>query len=110
METVTDFIFWGSKITADDDCSHEIKRHLLLGRRAMTNLDSISRDITLWIKVCMVKAMIFPVVMYESESWITKKAEHQRTDFFSIVVLEKTLESLLNCKEIKPVSPKGNQP
>ena len=76
----------------------------------MTNLDSISRDITLWIKVCMVKAMIFPVVMYESESWITKKAEHQRTDFFSIVVLEKTLESLLNCKEIKPVSPKGNQP
>ena len=105
-----DFIFLGYQITVDGDCSHEIKRDLLLGRRAMTNLDSISRDITLWIKVCMVKAMIFPVVMYESESWITKKAEHQRTDFFSIVVLEKTLESLLNCKEIKPVSPKGNQP
>ena len=106
MERVKDFIFLGSKIPADSECSHEIKRHLLLGRRAMTNLDRTSRDITLWIKV----RMIFPVVMYESESWITKKAEHQRTDFFSIVVLEKTLESLLNCKEIKPVNPKGNQP
>ena len=78
METVTDFIFLGSKITADDDCSHEIKRHLLLGRKAITNLDSIlkSRDITLPTKVCLVKAMVFPVVMYGCESWTMKKAEH----------------------------------
>ena len=77
METVTDFIFLGSKITADGDCSHEIKRCLLLGRKAMTNLDSIlkSRDITLLRKVHLVKAMVFPVVMYEFERWITKKAE-----------------------------------
>jgi len=75
---VRDFIFWGFKITADDNCSHEIKRHLLLGRKTMTNLDSIlkSRDITLLIKVCLVKAMVFPVVMYRCESWIIKKAEH----------------------------------
>ena len=86
METVSDFIFWGSKITADDDCSHEIKRHLLLGRKAMTNLDSVlkSRDITLPTKVCLVKAMVFPVVMYECESWAIKKAEHQRTDTFEL--------------------------
>ena len=78
METVTDFIFLGSKITADSDCSHEIKRHLFLGRKAMTNLDSIlkSRDITLPTKVCLVKAMVFSVVMYECESWTVKKAEH----------------------------------
>ena len=78
METVTDFIFLGSKITADGDCSHEIKRRLLLGRKAMTNLDSIfkSRDITLPTKVRLVKAMVFPVVMYGCESWTTKKAEH----------------------------------
>ena len=78
VETVSDFIFLGSKITADDDCSHEIKRCLLLGRKVMTNLDSIlkSRDITLPTKVCLVKAMIFPVVMYECESWTIKKAEH----------------------------------
>ena len=78
METVTDFIFLGSKITADGDCSHEIKRHLLLGRKAMTNLDSIlkSRDITLPRKVHLVKAMLFPVVMYGCESWTVKKAEH----------------------------------
>ena len=84
METVTDFIFLGSKITADGDCSHEIKRRLLLGRKAMTNLDSIlkSRDITLPTKVCLVKAMIFPLVMYECESWIIKKAEHRRIDVF----------------------------
>ena len=77
METVTDFIFLGSKITADGDCSHEIKRCLLLGRKAITNLDSIlkSRDITLLTKVCVVKAMVFPVVMYGFESWTTKKAE-----------------------------------
>ena len=78
METVTEFIFLGSKITADGDCSHEIKRHLLLGRKAMTNLDSIlkSRDITLSAKVCLVKAMVFPVVMYGCDSWTIKKAEH----------------------------------
>ena len=78
VETVTDFIFWGSKITADGACSHEIKRRLLLGRKVMTNLDSRlkSRDITLLIKVHLVKAMIFPVVMYRCESWTIKKAEH----------------------------------
>ena len=78
METVADFIFLGSKITADGDCSHEIKRHLLLGRKVVTNLDSIlkSRDITLSTKVCLVKAMVFPVVMYGCESWTVKKAEH----------------------------------
>ena len=79
VETVADFIFWGSKITADGDCSHEIKRHLLLGRKVMTNLYSIlkSRDITLPTKVHLVKAMVFPVVMYGCESWTIKKAEHQ---------------------------------
>ena len=101
METVTSFIFLGSKISADGDCSHEIKRCLLLGRKAMTNLDSIlkCRDITLPTKVRLIKAMVFPVVVYGCESWIIKKA----------VVLEKTLESPLDCKEIKPVNPKGNQ-
>ena len=86
METVTDFIFLGSKTTADDDCSHEIKRHLLLGRKAMTNLDSIlkSRDITLPTKVCLVKAMVFPIVTYGCESWTGNKAEHWRTDAFKL--------------------------
>ena len=86
METVTDFIFLGSKICADGDCSHEIKRHLLLGRKAMTNLDSIlkSRDITLLTKVRIVKAMVFPAVMYGCESWTIKKAEHQRIDAFEL--------------------------
>ena len=86
MVTVRDFIFLHSKITADGDCRHKIKRHLLLGRKAMTNLDSIlkSRDITLPTKVCPVKAMVFPVVMYECESWTIKKAEHQRTDAFEL--------------------------
>ena len=104
-----DFILGASKITANGDCSHEIKRRLLLGRKAKTNLDSNlkSRDITLPTKVCLVKAMVFPVVMYGCESWTTKKAEHQRIDAF--VVLEKTLESPLYCKEIQPVNPKGNQ-
>ena len=85
-ETVTDFIFLGSKITADGDCSHEIKRHLLLGRKAMTNLDSIlkSRDITLPTKVHLVKALVFPVAMYECESWTIKKAEHRRVDAFEL--------------------------
>ena len=111
METVTDFIFLGSKITVDVYCSHEIKRCLLLGRKAMTNLDSIlkSRDITLPTKFCIVKAMVFPVVMYKCESWTVWKAECQRIDALETVVLEKTLESPLDCKEIKPVYPKGNQ-
>ena len=86
VETVSDFIFLGSKITADFDCSHEIKRHLLLGRKVMTNLDSIfkSRDITLPTKVCLVKAMVFPVVMYGCESWMVKKAERRRIDAFKL--------------------------
>ena len=85
METVRDY-FWGSKITEDGDCSHEIKRHLLLGRKALTNLDSIlkSRDITLPTKVHLVKAMVFPVVMYECESWTIKKAECLRIDAFDL--------------------------
>ena len=85
-ETVADFIFWGSKITADGDCSHEIKRRLLFGSKVMTNLDSIlkSRDITLSAKVCLVKAMVFPVVMYGCESWTIKKAEHRRIDAFEL--------------------------
>ena len=86
METVTDFIFLGSKITADSDRSHEIKRRLLLGRKAMTNLDSIlkSRDITLSMKVHLVKGMVFPVFMYGCESWTIKKAEHRRMDAFEL--------------------------
>ena len=86
MKTVTDFIFRGSKITADGDCSHEIKRHLPLGGKAMSNLDSIlkSRDITLLTKVHLVKAMVFPVVMYGCESWTIRKAKHQRTDAFEL--------------------------
>ena len=86
VETVSDFIFGGSKITADGDCSHEIKRCLLLGRKAMTNLDSIlkSRDITLPTKVHLVKAVVFPVVMYGCESWTMKKAEHRRIDAFEL--------------------------
>ena len=86
VKTVSDFIFLGSKITADSDCSHEIKRHLLLGRKVMTNLDSIlrSRDITLPTKVHLVKAMVFPVVMYGYESWTVKKVEHRRIDAFEL--------------------------
>jgi len=101
-------IILGSKITADGDCSHEIKRRLLLGRKVMTNLDSIlkSRDTTLPTKVRLVKAMVFPVVMYGCESWTVKKAECRKIDAFE---LEKTLESPLDCKEIQPVHSKGNQ-
>ena len=86
METVRDFIFLGSKITADSDCSHEVKRHSLLERKAMTNLDSIlkSREIALMTKVCLFKAMVFPVVMYRCESWTIKKAEHLRIDAFEL--------------------------
>ena len=112
VETVTDFLILGSKITADGDCSHEIKRHLLLGRKAMTNLDSIlkSRDITLPTKVHLVKAMVFPVATYGYESWTIKKAEHWRTDAFELWCWEKILESPLDCKEIQLVNPIGNQP
>ena len=111
METVVDFIFLGSKITADGDYSNEMKRHLLLGRKVMTNLDSIlkSRDLTLPTNVHLVKAMVFPVVMYGCENWTIKKAECQRIDAFEPSVLEKTLESPLYSKEIQPVHPKGNQ-
>ena len=86
VETMSDFMFWGSKITADGDCSHEIKRHWFLGRKAMTNLDSIlkSRDITLPTKVCLVKAMVFPVVVHGCESWTIRKAEHQRIVAFEL--------------------------
>ena len=93
METVTDFIFLGSKITADGDCSHEIKRHLLHGRKAVAKLDSIlkSTDITLLTKIHLVKAMVFPVVMYECESWSIKKAERQKIDAFELWCWEKTL-------------------
>ena len=106
VETVADFIFMGSKITADGDCSHEIKRRLLLGRKVMTNLDSIfkSRDITLPTKVSLVRAMVFPVIMYGyKESWV------QKNWCFWTVVLEKTLESPLDYNEIQPVHPTGNQ-
>ena len=96
VETVTDFILGGSKVTADGDCSHEIKRSLLLGRKVMTNLDSIfkSRDITLSTKVCLVKAMVFPVVMYGCEGWTVKKAECQRTDAFEVWCWRSPWESL----------------
>ena len=101
----------GSKITADGDCSHEIKRRLLLGRKVMTNLDSIlkSRDITLPTKVRIVKAMVFPVVTYGCESWTVKKAEHRRIDAFELWCW-RTLESPLDCKEIQPVLSEGDQP
>ena len=110
METVTNFIFGGSKITADDDSRHEIKRCLLLGRKAKTNLDSIfkSRDITLPTKICLVKAMVFSVVTNGWESWTIKKAECQRIDAFELWCWRK-LERPLECKEIQPFNPKGNQ-
>ena len=109
-ETVADFIFLGSKITSEGDCSHEIKRRLLLGRKVMTNLDSIfkSRDITLLTKVHLVKAVAFPVVMYGCESWTVKKAECRRINAFELW-LDKTLESPLNSKEIQPVHSEEDQ-
>ena len=108
MESVMDFIFLGPQITADGACSHEIKKRLLLGRKVTTNLDSVlkSRDITLLTKVHLVKAMVFPAVMYGCENWTIKKAEHQRIDTFKL--LEITLESPSDSKEIKSVNPKGN--
>ena len=111
VETVVDFIWGGgSKLTADSDCSREIKRCLLFGRKVLTNLDSIfkSRDITLPTKVHLVKAMVFPVVMSGCESWTIKKAECQELLLLNLL-LEKTLESPLDCKVIQPVHPKGNQ-
>ena len=111
METVTDFISLCSKITADGDCSHEIQRHLLLGRKAMRKLDNIwkNRHITLPTKVHRVKATVLPVVMYGCECW-TLESWAPKNWCFQTVVLEKTLESPLDCKEIKPVNPKWNQP
>ena len=112
VETVSDFIFLGSKITADGDCSHEIKRHLLLRRKVMINLDSIfkSRDITLPTNVCLVKAMIFPVVMYGCESWIVKKAELQRIDAFELWCWRRLLRVLWTTRRsnqsiLKEISP-----
>ena len=111
VETVADFNFLGSKITADGNCSHEIRRRLLLGSKVMTNLDSIlkSRDITLPTKVHLVKAMIFPVVVYGCESWTVKKAERRRMDAFELWCWRRHIESPLDCKEIQPVHPKGDQ-
>jgi len=107
METVTDFIFLGSRITADGDCSHEIKS-FLLGRKATTDLDNMlkSRDITLQTKVYLVKAMVFPLVIYGCESWTIKKAECRRTDTFELRCWRRLLRV---GQEIKPVNPKGNQ-
>ena len=112
-ETLTDFIYlfiFYSKITADGDCSHEIKRRLLIGRKVMTNLDSIfkSRDIPLPTKVHLVKVMVFPVVMYGYESWTVKKTEHQRIDAFELWCWRRLLRVL--CKEIQPVHSEGDQP
>ena len=109
VKTISDFIFWGSKITVDGDCSHEIKRRLLLGRKVMTNLESIlkSRDITLPTKVHLIKALVFPVVMYGCESWTVKKAECQRIDAFELWYWRR-LESPLDCKEIQPVHSEGD--
>ena len=112
LETVADFIFLGSKITADGDCSHEIRRCLLLGRKAMTNLDSIlkSRDITSPTKVHLIKAMVFPVVMYGCESWTIKKAEHQRIDVFELWCWRRLLRVVWTAKRsnqsiLKEISP-----
>ncbi|KAB0353256.1 hypothetical protein FD755_024032 [Muntiacus reevesi] len=113
VETVSDFILGGSKITADGDCSHEIKRRLLLGRKVTTNLDSIlkSRDITLPTKVCLVKAMVFPVVMYGCESWTVKKAEHRKIDAFEVWCWRRLLRvpwtaSRSNQSILKEISPR----
>ena len=111
LETVTEFIFLGSKITEDSDCSHEIKKLLVLERKAVTNLDNVlkSRDIILPTKVHIVKAMVFPVVMYGCESWTIMKAECRRIDAFELWYWRR-LKSPLDRKKTKPVNPKGNQP
>ena len=112
IETMADFLFLGSKITADDDSSHEIKRHLLLGRKFTTNLNRVSksRNIILATTVCIVKAIVFSVVTYMCESWTKRRLNVKELRLLKTVVLEKTLESPLDCKEIKPLNPKGNQP
>ena len=109
VETVANFILEGSKITADGDCSHEIKRRLVFGRKVMTNQDSIlkSRDITLPTKVYLIKAMVFPIVMYGCEIWTIKKAEHRRIDDFEMWCWRRLLR-VLDFKEIQPVHPKGD--
>ena len=111
VEIVADFIFWGSKITADGDCSHEIKRCLLLGKKAITNLDSLikSRDITLPTKVHLVKAMVFPVAMYGCEIWDYKESWVPKNWCSWTVVLKKTLVSPMDCKETQPIHLKGDQ-
>ena len=111
VETVADFILRGSKITVYGDCSHEIKRHLLLGRKVMTNLDNTlkSRDITLPTKVHLVKAVVFPVVMYGCESWTVKKAEHQRIDAFELWCWRRLLRVPWTARTFQSVNPKGNQ-
>ena len=112
MKTVTNFIFLGFKITVDSNCSHEIKRHLLLGRKTVTNLDSIlkSRDFTLpFTKVHIVKTMVFPVVIYRCKSWAIRKAECLRIDAFELWCWRRLLRVPWTAKEIKPVNPKGNQ-
>ena len=111
VETVSDLIFLGSKITTDGDCSYEIKRCLLLGSKVMNNLDSIfkSRDITLPTKVRLVKAVVFPLVMYGCESWTVKKAECRRIDAFELWCWRRLLRVPWTCKEIQPVHPKGDQ-
>ena len=111
LETATDFIFLGSKIKSDSDCSYEIKRHLLLGRKSLTNMDSMlkSRNITLPTKVHIVKAMVFPVVMYGCESWTIKKVEGQRIDAFELWCWRRLLRVPLDCEEIQLVHPKGDQ-
>ena len=112
MEVVTDFLFLGSKISADGDCSHEIRRQLLLGRKVMANIDSVlkSRDIIQLTKVHIVNSVIFPVITYGCESWTIKKAEHQRIDAFELWCWKRHLESPLDSKEIKLVNIKGDQP
>ena len=111
VETVTDFIFWGSKITADGDCSHEIKRRLLLRRKVMTNIDSIlkSKDITLSARVHLIKAMVSPVVMYACESWAIKKAEHRRIYAFELWCWRRLLRVLWTARRFPPIHPKGDQ-
>ena len=111
-QTVADFIFLSSKITADGDCSHEIKRWWPLGRQVMTNLDNIlkSRDITLPAKVCLVKDLVFPLVTYGCESWTIKKAEHRRIESFELWCWRRLFKSPLDCKEIQLVNLEGNQP
>ena len=111
VKKVADFIFLGSKITADGDCNHEIKRHLLLGRKATTNLESTlkSKVVTLPTKVRLVKAMVFSIALYGCESWTIKKAKHQRTDAFELRCWRRLLRNPLDCKEIQPVHPKRNQ-